>query len=749
MAKAWIVTVINREQVAKQYLSHSLGMLDNILFALAPLGIITAIIAAIRVGGPMWLKALVGRARENIAQTELELMSSTSHEVGEAWNGNAIVRTLGQPKVSQIIYLEGTTEDGDECGLYTVELAEKAGYLRCDSYEQFRHSGNSEEPERARLADPENSDDGPVAQGESPATSANAAPNISLNLHNGSSRAELLLATIVGVVVQLSVVAFAAATAYHPTWKLQFQEDGRPTPDYAFPLLASGTLLLFIGLWICTTVIDMSTDEWIWRRTKPSAPTKNLAPDSSEDAVPLETLKQDNKSFKAAHVMWLQQHHTVSDQAFKSTIIAANSPREKLLASRRGAAYKKLRFLAVTEVTFEWFCAVGAVVSLTGFVCQFQGLRGMNWTVSLAQLTAMGAMTAIRAWIRRGLAVAPLSHELPEGGELHSIAMDAALNGHWNRRNSGAGSRRQGMSNRNASPPVTDSIAAQPHIRIILDDKDGAYEGFFSKGKPVRNDKDVAQTAVRIRKRLSELVEWDEPDESDRHAFVCQKVLNIKDTCGWTPLHFAAFYGQEAMVAFLLEEGANPTMKDNVERTALNRAIDGYRSREGDRRSRIWFQQENECLGKPGCNHSEEGTSMEWENSEDSDSGSDSSSNSNSKPPHAIPTRTVCVEMDKKITNSIIHRLTNVLPLQIKIPMLEKNPHKDLEPPEVEGDAREWQEKERGCDEDSLRVLHYWTDPARLELAPLHVSLPEQQSGPEPTSTSQAWLNLVLNPVDG
>ncbi|RPA72357.1 hypothetical protein BJ508DRAFT_75721 [Ascobolus immersus RN42] len=68
------------EQVAKQYLSQSMGLLDNVIFVLAPLGIITAIVAAIRVGGPHWLRAMVGRARENIAQAELELMSSTSHE---------------------------------------------------------------------------------------------------------------------------------------------------------------------------------------------------------------------------------------------------------------------------------------------------------------------------------------------------------------------------------------------------------------------------------------------------------------------------------------------------------------------------------------------------------------------------------------------------------------------------------------------------------------------------------------------
>jgi hypothetical protein len=61
-------------------MSQSLGWADNIIFANAPLSIITAIVSAIRVGGPMWLKALNGRARENRVAAEAELMSSTSHE---------------------------------------------------------------------------------------------------------------------------------------------------------------------------------------------------------------------------------------------------------------------------------------------------------------------------------------------------------------------------------------------------------------------------------------------------------------------------------------------------------------------------------------------------------------------------------------------------------------------------------------------------------------------------------------------
>lgn len=104
---------------------------------MAPLGILTAIVAAIRVGGPSWLRAVVGRARENRAIVEMELMSSTSHEVCELWNGQGIVRTMGKPQVQQIIYLQdhnlGEDSKGESTfGLYTVGGALKDKLLKID-----------------------------------------------------------------------------------------------------------------------------------------------------------------------------------------------------------------------------------------------------------------------------------------------------------------------------------------------------------------------------------------------------------------------------------------------------------------------------------------------------------------------------------------------------------------------------------------------------------------------------------------
>jgi len=62
------------EQVALQFLSHSTSWIENFIFACAPIGILTSVVSAIRVGGSRWLKAVIGRAREPEASAELELM---------------------------------------------------------------------------------------------------------------------------------------------------------------------------------------------------------------------------------------------------------------------------------------------------------------------------------------------------------------------------------------------------------------------------------------------------------------------------------------------------------------------------------------------------------------------------------------------------------------------------------------------------------------------------------------------------
>lgn len=49
------------DEVTKQFLGMSLGFGDDLLLAIAPIGIITIIVSAVRVGGYAWMRSLIGR----------------------------------------------------------------------------------------------------------------------------------------------------------------------------------------------------------------------------------------------------------------------------------------------------------------------------------------------------------------------------------------------------------------------------------------------------------------------------------------------------------------------------------------------------------------------------------------------------------------------------------------------------------------------------------------------------------------
>lgn len=139
------------ERVTTQFMSQALGWADNIIIAMVPLGIVTIIVSAIRVGGPVWLKAIVGRAMENRAAAEVELMSSTSHEVSELWNGQwngqKIIRVAGQAPIVEFICLlsrkdesnDTTPQSSEPQNIETAPFeaislkdAGREGYMECD-----------------------------------------------------------------------------------------------------------------------------------------------------------------------------------------------------------------------------------------------------------------------------------------------------------------------------------------------------------------------------------------------------------------------------------------------------------------------------------------------------------------------------------------------------------------------------------------------------------------------------------------
>ncbi|KAF8415536.1 hypothetical protein EV426DRAFT_541681, partial [Tirmania nivea] len=376
------------EQFAQQFMSESMGWLDHIVFAMAPLGILTTIVAAIRVGGPAWLRAAIGRARENRSSVELQLMSSTSHEVCELWNGQGIVRTMGTPQIQEIIYLPKYCNNTETFGLYTLESATAQGLFQARSI--YTPRTEKQPPQRK------------------------SAPNISLNLHGGSNLRDLLFVAVFGIVLQSGVLVFSGFSVYHPQFCLQFLKDGKLIRPYAYPVMACGTILLTVGLMICSAIVEYSTQE-------------------KEFITKRENVTEPAECMLNGQILWLQRSHVVNDQAFNASVIfrAPRGPENSLnriLTSQRaepGPVWPR-GFLIPRSIcgrTSEAFTVLGVLLALCGFVLQFQGLRGLHWTSSIAQLISIIIMTALRAWVRRHLILAPIPKQVPTQHELDWLAL--------------------------------------------------------------------------------------------------------------------------------------------------------------------------------------------------------------------------------------------------------------------------------------------------------------------------------------
>ena len=216
----------------------------------------------------------------------------------------------------------------------------------------------------------------------------NAAPNILLNIDRFSSPSELWTAAIIGVVLQIGVLVFSGFITYYHTLTSSFKNDGQPAIYYAYPCTVVGTALLVSGLLICSHVVESSTYENKYR------------PNGLE-----------------ARLLYLQKSGTVSDQSFGSFAIFAKEPKSVITTSRRETVGPVLETKTV----------LGLVISLSGFVIQFVGLRSMHWSATVVQLGVTVTMTTLRALVRRDLANTAKSQPLSLGFELDWFATKLAV----------------------------------------------------------------------------------------------------------------------------------------------------------------------------------------------------------------------------------------------------------------------------------------------------------------------------------
>ncbi|KAH8659517.1 hypothetical protein BGZ61DRAFT_499823 [Ilyonectria robusta] len=343
------------EQITKQYLSESITPLDYFIFAMAPMGILTAVVSAIRVCGSPSLRAFVGRAQEGGGNAEAELCSSTSRDVCELYNNGGIARVFGRPKILEVVYDQdlspGDFEKEGKAGIYTFqEYLEEKGkdkwYRRKDKWYRC-HWKDNEDVERDPSQEPPH-----------PAF----APNLSLNIGiQKQDPAVFWTVAIGGFILQAGVLVFAVIVTYY----LQWEKNGSRPESYACPLVIIGTLLVCGGIFHCAFLVGQSTDEEIWRK------------------------KESHGS--SSSIYWVQPGGQVlGDQTFDPFSYGdCDAPLQEYITSWKKQS--KNSELAV-------WAAVGTTIS--GFVLQFIGLRAIHSAISVAQLGAIMVMSAARAALR-------------------------------------------------------------------------------------------------------------------------------------------------------------------------------------------------------------------------------------------------------------------------------------------------------------------------------------------------------------
>jgi hypothetical protein len=334
------------------------------------------------------------------------------------------------------------------------------------------------------------------------------APSIYLNLHSGSKTKDLVATALCGIFLQLSVVVFSGLTVYHPVFKKNFQKDGGSVESYAFPLMAIGTGILSVGIMICSAVVDRSTEETKW------------------------TLQNDTESSETggAWIIWLQKSQTVSDQNIGSFILFPPKPTKVILLSQRPGLEEnsalvhdrdgsmlsrlKLSFTWSESDKFEQFTVVGVGLTFIGFVLQFQALRGLHWSSSLSQLTAIFLMTVLRAWVRRGLIAEPVAHRVLEGYEMDWLSTNLNFDHRFWSRGSSAerltevNASGTSVASRSASSPCrTSPLDPSRGWRIITGPGRYSLEGSWHSQYSLTK----AQRAMKVRQRLGNLTRWSGP----------------------------------------------------------------------------------------------------------------------------------------------------------------------------------------------------------------------------------------------
>ncbi|CAG7558804.1 unnamed protein product [Fusarium equiseti] len=507
----------------------------------------------------------------------MELMSSTSEENCELWNGSDVVRCQGLAPVTEFICLvpnevgEDITKirrvtdlslDPESVGIWN-RTDWKGKTKQHDVVQNPQDSGSRPGSQtRSRMgsvrsrhppADEESLSSIPLgnivsehpvqpAPVQSPThapglvilrNTSTKAPNITLNRYLKATQCQLLAVACFGVILQFGVLLYFAFITYHPS--LKFKKDDKDIAGYAFPLASGGTGILVLGMLLCAHVVDHSTEE---ERYEPS----------------------DSRKMR---MVWLQQKQTISDQVFHSFVLFPRRFPQVITTSQRRKQAKGLskveeessvssaiearfrntssllrrRTQPSTEPNTEMtsrstdetrtsinLCVIVTLVCLSGFLIQFIGLRGIDWSASVGQLIAVMIMTILRAYVRRGFTAPINSQGLRNGFELEGLALASGSPDS----NSGPGSMSEEREVGFRLSKSRNWMVMKNDDGCLIDNESHISESTGSetrKGLIMTRGNNQTQETLEIRRHLAHLAGWQGPES--REARCLAKAMEV------------------------------------------------------------------------------------------------------------------------------------------------------------------------------------------------------------------------------
>lgn len=307
---------------------------------------------------------MIHRARDSPDDEEKELLSSTSTNVRELWDGYRVVRQTGESRTLELAYTPGPN--------WTVAHARES----MQSTKDVPHWDMVNDSARA--------------------------PNLTLNMPNSTPQTWTVLRTLMlAIVIQCAVIILNALGVYHWHWL----RAGYVVASYGYPVWLAGTIALNIGVSICGRVVNTSTSKCT---VNCGGQVVMFQKRNRDMNIPAYAIFLEDANVNASLRLWPRNPGATldPDRAWKFDQSAWTSNVKR------------------TEAARVFFTIFGTFVALSGFVCQNVGTRELHWSAGVLQLGATLMLSVLRASLRQhvGNFGSKTPQALVEGAEAAHLA---------------------------------------------------------------------------------------------------------------------------------------------------------------------------------------------------------------------------------------------------------------------------------------------------------------------------------------